>query len=104
MILQLCMNVIGVSHVKMGTRHCISRQMPRMNISTTVKLTVKLMIVKINGLLKNARKSATRTSARRAKVVRRIVRRHVTIVLNVKALALSFKKKNKSHDDDIKHM
>ena len=89
--------------MKMGTRHCISSQMPRMNISTTVKLTVKLMIVKINGLLKNARKSATRTSARRAKVVRRIVRRLVTIVLNVKALALSLIEKNKSHDDNIKH-
>ena len=86
MILPLCMNVIGVSHVKMGTRHCISRLMPHMSTSTTVR---KRNLVKMNGPLKNA-KSATRTSARKVKIVRTIVRRLVTNVTE-----------NKSHADNI---
>ena len=74
--------------MKMGRRHCILNQMPHMNISTTVKL----MIVKIIGQLKNARKSATRTSARITIVVRTIVRKLVTNVTE-----------NRSHSDNITH-
>ena len=74
--------------MKMGTRHCISRLMPHMSTSTTVR---KRNLVKMNGPLKNA-KSATRTSARKVKIVRTIVRRLVTNVTE-----------NTSHADNITH-
>ena len=74
--------------MKMGTRHCISRLMPHMSTSTTVR---KRNLVKMNGPLKNA-KSATRTSARKTKIVRTIVKR---LVRNVT--------ENISHADNITH-
>ena len=73
--------------MKMGTRHCISRLMPHMSTSTTVR---KRNLVKMNGPLKNA-KSATRTSARKVKIVRTIVRRLVTNVTE------------NSHSDNVTH-
>ena len=64
--------------MKMGTRHCISRLMPHMNTSTTVRKR-DLKIVKINGPPENARKSSARRNA--TKVVKRIVRSYATNVV-----------------------
>ena len=72
------MNVIGVSHVKMGTKHCTSRLMPHMNTSTSVRKR-DLKVVKMNGPPKNARKSAKRSRSA-TKVVKSIVRTHATNV------------------------
>ena len=63
--------------MKMGTRHCISRLMLRMNTNITVR---KRDLVKINGPPKNARKSAKRSRSA-TKVVKRIVRTHATNVV-----------------------
>ena len=68
--------------MKMGTRHCISRLMPHMSTSTTVR---KRNLVKINGLKRNAKRSATKvmvviTNVIRTNNVRRIVITHATNV------------------------
>ena len=66
--------------MKMGTRHCISRLMLRMNTNITAR---KRDLVKINGPPKNARKSANTPKRSRSatKVVKRIARKHAKNVV-----------------------